>query len=443
MSSNLTLRPFVPDAQRPWDRRRAGHLLRRAGFGGTAEQLDAAVAAGPEAVAERLLRGEPQQEAYTDLEGIRSSVMAGGDIRAARGWWVLRLVNSAHPLAARMSLMWHDHFATSFGKVGDVGLMLKQLATFEARALGSFHALVSEVSKDPAMLVWLDTQLSRRGAPNENYARELFELFALGVGHYSETDIREAARAFTGWRVRDGDSFFTAGLHDDGPKTVFGQTGNFGGDDIVALTVKQPACAEFLARRLIEEFVLPSAPADLTSELAKVLRESDYSIAQAVGALLRSEAFFSDEAYRAKIKSPAEFVVGAVRALGAKVNGPEAGDAMARMGQKLFEPPSVKGWDGGRNWINSATMLARINAASALSRGREGNVRFDAAALLNQGHLADAAGARAFVVDLLLDGAAPESLTQVLVEQSVENDLDATLRRCAYCVMVSPEYQMA
>lgn len=443
MDSHLTLRAYVPDARRPWDRRRAGHLLRRAGFGATAAQIDAALRTGPDAAVEQLLRGEPKPEACTDLDAIRTSVVAGGDIRSARGWWLLRLVHTAHPLAARMSLMWHDHFATSFAKVGDVGLMLNQLATFETHALGSFHTLLCEVSKDPAMLVWLDTQLSRRGAPNENYARELFELFAMGVGNYSETDIREAARAFTGWRVREGKAFFTPALHDDGPKTVFGQTGRFNGDDIVALTLRQPACAKFLARRLIEEFVLPEPPASLTDELAKVLRDSDYSIALALGTLLRSEAFFGDKAYRAKIKSPVDFVVGAVRALEARVNGPETADALARMGQKLFEPPSVKGWDGGRNWINSATMLSRINAASALSRGRDGGVRFDAAGMVRQNNLADAEAIRRFVIDLLLDGVASESLTQVLAESSVEGDLEATMRRCVYCVLVSPEYQMA
>ncbi len=438
-----TLKPYIPSADQPWDRRRAGHLLRRASLGATAEQLRRALDEGPAPTIRKLLDGEPQTQAYVDLESIRNSVTSVGNIEAARGWWLMRLVHTAHPMAAKMSLFWHDHFATGFAKVGDVALMLKQLATFERHALGEFGPLLVDVSKDPAMILWLDTQVSRRGAPNENYARELFELFALGVGHYTETDIREAARAFTGWRVRDGAAFFTPALHDEGSKTVLGQTGNFDPDQIVALVLRQPACAPFIAKKLLEEFVQPAPPDALIAETAGVLRDSEYSIRATVETILRSEAFFSDDAYRAKIKSPVEFVVGAVRSLEANVNGPRAAGAAARMGQKLFDPPSVKGWDGGRNWINSATLLTRMNAAAALARGEGGDVGFDAAALARRCELSDPTSVQQFVADLLLDGAAPESLMTLMKEQSQGADTPTALRRCAYAALVCPEYQLA
>ncbi|GMU35943.1 MAG: DUF1800 family protein [Phycisphaerae bacterium] len=438
-----SLRPYVPSSAAPWDRRRTGHLLRRAAFGATEAEVRRALADGPEATVGRLISGEPQPAAYLELDALFDSLRATGSVENARGWWVLRLVRSAHPLATKMTVFWHDHFATSVQKVDNAGLMLKQLRLFESHALGGFGPLLEAISKDPAMILWLDTHLSRKGAPNENYARELFELFALGVGHYTERDIQEAARAFTGWRVRDGAAVFNPGIFDDGEKSVLGRTGRFGAEDLVRLVLEHEACAPFLARKLLEEFVHPDPSAELVAALAKVLREADYSIAEALRVLLCSEAFFSDEAYRSRIKSPVEYAVGAARALGAKLHGPQTGAALAKMGQKLFEPPSVKGWDGGRNWINSATMLARMNAAAVLTRGDSAGGAIDVAGLLAGGAIIDATGACDFAFNLLLDGDPGEALARAVREQTAGQDAASALRTSLYAALVSPVYQLA
>jgi len=437
------LETYQPDSAMPWNRQRVGHLLSRMGFAATLEETSLALEQGPARTVDRALTGQPETPRYRELDALAETIAIGGNIEALRAWWVMRMIHTANPLAAKMSLFWHNHFATSNAKVNSPHLMLQQLQMFEKHALGRFGPMLVDVSKDPAMIIWLDTQVSRKGAANENYARELFELFSLGVGNYTEQDIRQAARAFTGWRTRDGRSFFTSQLHDAGRKTVFQKTGDFGLEDIIALVLSRKACPRFIAKKLFEAFAYPNHEEDVIDELAGVLRSSDYSIAETLRVLLRSKVFFSPRAYRAKIKSPVAFVVGTVRALQARVDGKLAADAMTRMGQKLFEPPSVKGWDGGRSWINSASMLVRMNVAAALTRGFAKDKGVDPAKLIERHHLGDMQAIQKFAVDLLFHADAPASLTARLSKACDDaQDSKSALRRCLYLSLVCPEYQL-
>ena len=333
-----------------------------------------------------------------------------------------------HPLRERMTLFWHDHFATSIAKVMQVPAMKQQNVLLRQHALGKFGPFLLEMSRDPAMLIWLDGNSNVRGRPNENYARELMELFSLGVGHYDEADVRDAARAFTGWHT-DGKSFrFDAFQHDDGPKTVLGQSGPWDGDDVVRIVLEQPAAARFLVRKLYRAFISESEPpADaLIEPLADQFRRSDYDIAALLRTMLRSNLFFSAPRLPAADQEP-----GRVRRRPAPHAGrprPGRGDALAPgpapgnpafgpgsgglpplsrlmegLGQNLFAPPNVKGWAGGEAWLNTATLLARHNLAWKVVQGVQGPLQLPVSplALLRKEAPADADPVD-FLLDLLL-----------------------------------------
>jgi uncharacterized protein (DUF1800 family) len=280
-----------------------------------------------------------------------------------------------------MTLFWHNHFATSIAKVQSASLMFRQNCLLRDHALGKFGPFLQSMSKDGAMLVWLDSNSNVKGKPNENYARELMELFSLGVGHYTETDIREAARAFTGWHTDRERFTFNARLHDGGIKTVLGQTGRWDGGDVVRIVLEQPAAARFLVRKLYHCFISENAdpPDALLEPLCVSFRQSDYDIAALVKTMLASRHFYSEYAFRQRIKSPVEYVLGAVQAVYRRYDEKEADyrplpqQVLARrvgaMGQLLFAVPNVKGWPGGRSWLNTSTMLERANFAAALAMG--------------------------------------------------------------------------
>jgi hypothetical protein len=363
---------WKPDATRPFDVRWAGHLYRRAAFGGTMDELRRAVKEGPDATVARLLKGDADAANYEPLIAASgASIAQGGDEKDLRGWWLYAMLHSGHPLREKMALFWHNHFATSIAKVRSAAAMFAQNQVLRKHALGSFRAMLSEVSRDPAMLIWLDSNRNVKGQPNENYARELMELFTLGVGHYSETDVREAARAFTGWHT-DGELFtFSARFHDAEKKTLLGQTGAWDGTDVQKIVLTQPAAAMFLAGKLYRYFISESAdpPKALLEPVAEKLRTSDFDISPAVSMILRSRLFFSEHAYRQRIKSPVEYVIGVVRTVRPSAAPRELVTPMEAMGQSLFAPPNVKGWVGGKAWLNSATVLARQNFAESMLGG--------------------------------------------------------------------------
>jgi uncharacterized protein (DUF1800 family) len=279
------------------------------------------------------------------------------------------MLYSPHPLQEKITLFWHNHFATSYAKVRSARFMLGQYELLRRHALGNFAQLLREMSADPAMLIWLDGRDSRKGNPNENYARELMELFSLGIGHYTEKDIREAARAFTGWEIRGTKAVFNANRHDNGKKAVLGQSGAWKDEDIVRICLEQKAAPYFIAGKLYRFLISESAPAtpELLAPVADQFKRSGFDIAVMLKTMLSSNLFFSPFAYRARVKSPVDFAVGIVRGLEGKIGTTALAQRLEQLGQNLFSPPSVKGWDGGRSWLNGQTLLFRQNLALALT----------------------------------------------------------------------------
>ena len=278
------------------------------------------------------------------------------------------------PLTERMTLFWHNHFTSSQQKVRYAQLMFRQNALLREHALGNFATLLHAASKDPAMIIYLDSATNRKDKPNENFAREVMELFTLGEGHYTEADIREAARAFTGWSLEQDTVEFRNRpfLHDFGEKTVLGQRGRFDGDEVLDILLAQPRSAEFIVGKLWREFVSPDPDAAEVRRIAAAFRDSRYDIRTALCELLLSPLFWQEDHRAVLVKSPVEFVVGSLRQFDLPVDDAASlSMVMAGLGQNLFAPPNVKGWPGGEAWINSATLLARKQFVERLFRTEE------------------------------------------------------------------------
>jgi uncharacterized protein (DUF1800 family) len=455
-------RPYEPGDQSPWDLRKVGHLYRRAGFGGTWDELQAGLKDGPERTLRRLLDGDSasQEELDRQMAALAQSISRGNNGQQARAWWLYRMLYTRQPLREKMTLFWHNHFATSQAKVNNAGYMLGQYELLRRHALGSFRGLLLEMSKDPAMMVWLDTSLSKKGKPNENYARELMELFSLGIGNYTEKDIREAARAFTGWEVRGGRPSFNKDEHDDTPKTVLGQTGNFQADDIVRICLEQKCTAPFICRKLfrflVSETVEPTP--ELLEPLAEQFRQSDYDFGALVQTVLRSNLFFAPPAYRSRVKPPVDFALGIVRALEGRLGTLALAAALEDLGQNVFYPPSVKGWDGGPAWLNGQTLLFRQNLALALTSTTDDRFgrRTDPAALVRRHGKKSDAETVDFLLALFLDGDVPadsrvrlvryleQARTQPVPAYWTEGDAaDHRVRAVCHLVLTLPEFQLS
>jgi uncharacterized protein (DUF1800 family) len=487
----------------------ARHLLWRAGFGGTPDQIKVLSDWGPEKSVDYLLEPEkvefdPVKESEFDRSIIRpptqeEQAMArqarrgqdeealaklramqqqreGQDRRQMRDiqrWWLTRMIETPRPLEEKMTLFWHGHFATSFRTIENSYHMFKQNMLLRKHALGNFGELLFGIIRDPAMLAYLDQNDSRRNRPNENLARELMELFSLGVGNYSEADIKEGARALTGYTFQDDEFVFRDREHDPNPKTILGQTERMDGDDFVRVILSQQACSRFMARKLYKYFAADIPPLDATDndraldpvsasvirDLASVMRSSKYEIKPVLRRLFLSEHFYDPRIMGQQIKGPVQLVVGAVRSLNTPTR--DMGllvDALDLMGQKIFEPPSVKGWDGGRSWINTSTLYVRQNILAFLLTGKKpvgydamaSEEKFDPTPLLDQ--LAKASpGAEkdiARVIDYLLRftlGNAPsdarEMLTTFAKNLGVEVSPDL-ITGMLLLITAMPEYQL-
>jgi len=358
-------RPWEPDTKTPFDLKWAGHLYRRATFGATYDQLRESVKLGLPKTLDRLMNGEEGHEDRREfLERSGELIARKDNANQLRGWWLYAMLHSMYPLREKMVLFWHNHFATSIAKVERSRLMLQQNVAMRKHALGKFGPFLLAMSKDPAMLIYLDSNSNVKGKPNENYAREVMELFSLGVGNYTEKDVQEAARAFTGWHT-DGEAYtFNEKQHDDGQKTVLKQSGKWNGDDIVRILLEQPVCARFIVRKLYAAFVseAKTPPEALIEPLAEQLRKNGYDIKAVVRTMLSSRHFYSAFAYRQRIKSPVEFTMGAALAI-SDGKFPQSGliKPLETMGQSIFAPPNVKGWPGGGSWLNTSTVLVRHN----------------------------------------------------------------------------------
>jgi hypothetical protein len=389
-----------------WDYLMAGHLLRRAGFGGTVAETEKLVAMGPERAVASLMdysgvRDDLPGVQFGDLTsasvgrklgrgpGGRGKIMREMDAEARKAinqldqgaqrvkleemklWWLDRMVRSQRPLEEKMTLFWHGLFVSSFITVRNSHLLYEQNQLFRKYATGNYKDLTLAVGKNPAMLVYLNNNQNVKAHPNENFARELMELFTMGIGNYTEKDIKESARAFTGWTNRGDEFAFNQREHDTGEKTFLGKTGNFKGEDIIDIIFEQPAVPKHIAWRLVKFFGLDEPTDDIVSALAPVVKANKFEIAPTLQTLFSSQWFYSQDVMRRQIKSPVQLVVGTLRALGVGLAEPRQVDnALKLMGQELFMSPTVKGWDGGKLWINTSTLFARYNLPAYLGTGR-------------------------------------------------------------------------
>lgn len=371
----------------------ARHLLARTGFAPARAEVDAYVGLTRAQAVDRLLDAA-RTEARTPLpswadervEPLRLKRLSDEEKKAAvrqlyqrgaelRAWWLEEMLRTPSPLTERMTLFWHNHFVSSQKKVKAPQLMARQNALLRRHALGNFGALLHAAAKDPAMLIYLDSASNRKGRPNENFAREVMELFTLGEGNYTERDVKEAARAFTGWSVspRDGLAFtFRRAWHDGGVKTVLGRSGELDGDDVLDILLAQQATADFIVAKLWREFVSPAPDAAEVRRIGAVFRGSGYDIRAALRALFLSDAFWAPQNRGALIKSPVDLVVGTLRQFDVATGEMLPFALLTRqLGQDLFAPPNVRGWPGGEAWIDASTLLARKQFLDRLFRARE------------------------------------------------------------------------
>ena len=369
---------YKPSERAPWNLRRVVHLHRRAGFAATWEELQRDQKDGPAASVDRLLSGKSRlQGVPKDFSGSSDTLehlaVREGDTQLLATWWTYRMLFGPDLLGERLTLFWHNYFATSAAKVGMT--VRRQNTIFRRLARAPFGDLLGEVVRDPALLLWLDAPANRKEHPNENLARELMELFTLGIGHYTERDVKEAARALTGWTLAKGDFREEEILHDQGEKTILGQRGRWGGGDLVRILLEHPASAEHLAARLCGLFFGEgTVDASGIRTLATGLRERRLDIGWAVETVLRSEAFFAETNLNSRVVGPVEYVVGAARALELLDPAPNLlvlAEYATSLGQQLFYPPNVGGWREGRAWINTRAAIGRANFAAGLLRGED------------------------------------------------------------------------
>jgi uncharacterized protein (DUF1800 family) len=371
----------------------ARHLLNRAGFGASDAEVRAFSSLSRAEAVDRLLAGartEPTvappafvSEAFVPYYRIRNldAEERAAELRtrlqqgfALRAWWLHEMAVTPTPLTERMTLFWHGHFATSQQKVRSARLMYGQHALLRREALGNFGRLLHGIARDPAMLVYLDNAGSRREAPNENFAREVMELFTLGEGHYTERDVKEAARAFTGWSLdRDtGEYRYRRLWHDGGEKAVLGRTGRLDGAAVLEALLAHPRTAEHVSAKLWREFVSPSPDEAEVKRLAAVFRGAGYEVKPLLRAMFLSEAFWSPGNRASLVKSPVDLVVGTLRTFAIQpMDYRPAAFAVAALGQNLFSPPNVKGWPGGEAWIDASTLLGRRQFIDRVFRGND------------------------------------------------------------------------
>jgi uncharacterized protein (DUF1800 family) len=449
---------YVPTAAEPWNVRRAGHLLRRAGFGAGYQRLTDTLAQSPARAIAQLFDYDPAVDPLNDLADQLQGFVTFKEIKPVQEWCFFRMLNNQHPLQEKLMLFWHNRFATSAGKVDQPQLMHQQMELFRQKGNGNFRDLLAAVGHDPAMLVWLDGQYNHKGKPNENYAREVMELFTLGIGSYSETDVKQLARAFTGWQVGGSKSYFNKQNFDDGTKTIFGETGPFDSESSVDLLLRHPKAPTHLAHRMLVEFVHPHPPDNVVAHYAQRLLANKWDIKATLTEIFSSKMFFSDWAYRSRIKSPIELAVGAVTTLGGKVNTQFIREQTAKMGQNMLMPPNVKGWDGNESWINANTVLLRFNFGEAMATQRLGEFakKSEMETWLLKHNLKTSSDIVDHYSKLFLDGEIDAETRKTLIaymdhgpknepkafvlEKDVLND---KVRGLIHLLMAVPEYQMA
>lgn len=436
------------------ERSRIGHLLRRAGFGANEQELSQFTAMGVSATVDYLVDFEKTDDSAleTRLSGINLNLDYLVDLQR---WWFLRMIYTKRPLQEKMVLFWHGLLTSGYSKVGRGPYMYTQNQTLRKLCVGRYDDLLKAIARDPAMLIWLDSQVNKKATPNENFARELMELFSMGIGNYTEGDVRESARAFTGWLISKGAFYFNVNQHDNDLKLFLGRTGNFDGDDIINIIMEQPVTAEFISRKLFSFFAYDDPSPEVVSSLASTFRDTKYSIREVMRQILTSPEFYSAKAYRTKIKSPAELVAATVRTLNIGTDAAGLPGFADRMSQSLFNPFDVSGWPGGAVWINSNTLLQRLNFANTVSIARTANFQFNPQETVQRLNISSVDRFIDHFIGLLLDGNISDEERGILKTFGSALDIpggfangtspvvDEKLRSLVYLIMASPDYQLA
>jgi len=429
------------------------HLFRRAGFGAPPADVYAAAQKGTSATISALVDYGQTPDNFTPPPDAALTVGKQRKADALAMWWLTRMITTPRQLQEKMVLFWHGHFATGITKVRSPLFMYLQNQTFRDKGMGSFDDLLTAVYKDPAMLIWLDGTRNVAGSPNENFGREVMELFTLGRGNYTEDDVHNMARAFTGWRVdpNTGDVTFVPKLHDNSIKTILGQSGNWGSDDAVRILAAHPATGPFLDTKLWKFFASDQTiPSSAINKISVTYYSSGHSIREMVRTMFSLPEFFTPNVQQGHIKSPTEFVVTVVRQLNiSQINLASVPRYLATLGQELFDPPNVGGWPGGPNWIGSGTMLARFNLASQLTGDAPGvaTATIDTDAILKASGADNVTQLLSYITGALGMTTGPDTL-QALLRYTGNGPIDSIdaatkIKGIIHLSMVSPEYQVA
>lgn len=478
------LAPYKPTAADPFDAVKAGHLLNRAGFGGTPEEVQRVMSMGPGNAVDWLLdfpdapAEEQSQNDVPDFSGIdgypkdfqairqmlrdktpderkafiQKLMMANREaLQATMGWWLQRMVSGPHPLQEKLTLFWHGHFTSSAKDEKSATLIWNQNELLRREAAGNFRTFVRAISRDPAMIDYLNNDQNRKEHPNENYARELMELFTLGIGNYTENDVKQGARAFTGW-AHDGDDYvFRQYDHDNGLKYFMGRSGTFNGDDIIEIILNNPACAPFISGELFAFFAYDTPEPQVKQGLASILLEERWELRPLLRTMFTSRAFYSPQAMGTQIKSPVQLVVGTLRQLDVPMPDVRRLEgAMQQMGQVPLFPPNVKGWPGGQTWINTSTLFERYNFAVALAGGapavsyrpRIGTPVKDSTDFEPSGTHSPATTVDQWVARLIQRPIDDSKRKTLLATLGADSDDPQAVKRMVQLIVSMPEYQL-
>jgi len=443
---------YRPDAKRPWTLALAAHLYRRAGFGADWTRLERAVSEGPERTLKRLVEPRADVAAFDrsfDAHEQASIDPAGGSIETLAAWWLRRMLETPHPLQEKMTLFWHDFFGVSGATVGSARLMLRHVGILRCHALGRLGPMLEAVVRDAALLLSYRGEANRRSQPSETYAQRLMELLGFGPDQYTARDLRELARCFTGWFVIRQQLRYLEHEHDPGPKRLFGQEGPWRGPDAVRILLAQQATPRTVVRRLYRWFIAETEePSDALLEPLVRQFAADYDIGRLVRTMLGSNWFFSDHAYRQKIKSPVELALGLATAMETLVPTQPLARELSELGQTLGSPPTTRGWPAGPAWLNPFTLARRHNLACQMLSGAEPyGGRVDPLGLARRHGKNAPAAVAAFFLDLLVDGKVPASVRQRLGAQSAlarsEANSGPAIRRLVCAITALPEFQLA
>ncbi|MEY9092226.1 DUF1800 family protein [Paenibacillus sp. RC84] len=434
---------------KPWTEKEVLHLLGRASFSATPGEVDRCLKLGREETVRRLTSGQPLADGaasalvFSEVKADDKPLIVTG-VGDQQTYWLYRMVASPTPLVEKMTLFWHGHFASSQYKVSDIKLMVRQNDLFRQHALGSFRKLTEEIGQDPAMMLYLDSYTNQKGSPNENYAREMMELFTLGIGNYTEQDVKEAARSLTGWSYNRKTDIvqYQETRHDAGHKVFLGEAGYFDSADVVRVVFKQAALPKFLATKLLQYFAAENPPDAWIDRVARNIAKMP-TIGDVLYDLFASDEFY-EEAYRLSlVKNPAEYVAGTMRTLGLPLTAVFRA-SMGLMGMELYAPPDVSGWKGGASWLATSRLIARYQFAEKVAkRVTEDQLQSLAPQGAQAGPEAYVEGCRRGVGLAPLGKNTMNVLTQYAAETIVSSKKPAVGKRSLLqLLLISPEAQM-